>query len=195
MVAALAAVLALGGATAYAGYPNTVKGAHRDCGAGHYPLHGHYSIAVLIKALGTLSTSAVEYTTCKDALEAAIRAAEHAAIRRRSTSTSTSTTPATTTTRTSTTHGATRTSRSRSPIKTAPTERHGPISKQISAAVTRKQPQRLDAYTPGAITTRSSSFINSIPTPILAVLAALIATLGALGGLAVRNIVRARRAG
>jgi hypothetical protein len=199
-VASLLAVLVLGAASAYAAYPNTVKGAHRDCGAGHYPLHGHYSVSVLIKALSTLSTSAVEYTTCKDALERALHLAEQPP---RKTKTTTPTTTHTTTTRTSTTHtSTTHTHRAASKPKRkpkGPTGGTGPISsKQIDAAVSNgKQPQNLDGtvYTPGAITTRNSSFISSIPDPILALLAALIAVLGGLGGLAVRNIVRARRTG
>jgi cobalamin biosynthesis Mg chelatase CobN len=200
-LASLAVFLMLGVAPAFAGYENTVKGAHHDCGAGHYPLQGHYSVQVLVKALATLSTSDVEYTTCKDALEAAIRAAEKPKKHHSSSQTQTTTT-STTTTSTSTTH----TSRSH-------TKHHGKTtqhprgntggtglisSQQISAAVTRgQQPQNVDGvlYTPGAITTRNSSFISSIPTPVLAVLAALILVLGALGGLAVRNIVRARRTG
>lgn len=205
--ASLAAVLAIGVSPAVAGYSNTVKGAHRDCGAGHYPLQGHYSIAVLVKALASLSTSDVEYTTCKDALEAAIRAAEKKPRKKPATShtqthTHTTTTPTSTTTTTSTTHTSSTHTRHRRRV-TKPA--HGPTgatvpvsSQQISAAVTNgKQPQRVDGvlYTPGAITTHNSSFISSIPAPVLALLAALIAVLGALGGLAVRNIVRARRSG
>jgi len=196
--ASLAALLAFGVAPAFAGYPNTVRGAERDCGAGHYPLQGHYSIGVLEKALASLSTSDVEYTTCKDALEAAIRAAEKPT----SSHTHTTTTPPTRTTTPSTTHtSSTHTRRHGRVTKPAhgPTGATDPVSsQQISAAVTNgKQPQRVDGvlYTPGAITTHNSSFVSSIPAPVLAVLAALIAVLGALGGLAVRNIVRARRSG
>jgi hypothetical protein len=158
--ALLGAVLVLGAAPAYAGYPNTIKGAHRDCGAGHYPLQGHYSIKVLESALASLSTSDVEYTTCKDALEAAIRAAEKPKHPR----THTTTTPTTPTTTTTTT--------------TTPT-------KKVDGVL----------YRPGAIITHDSSFISSIPDPVLAVIAALILVIGGFGGLAVRNIVRARRSG
>jgi cobalamin biosynthesis Mg chelatase CobN len=202
-----AAVLALGlmfaGAPAYANYPDTVKGAHRDCGAGNYPLKGHYTIQVLQKALATLSTSAAEYSTCKDALQQAIRAAELAARPKpkpkpTQTHTTTSTTSTTTTTHTTTT----RHHRKAKPAKAhpkGPTGNTGPISSQrVSAAVSNgKGPQSVHGvvYTPGAITTRSSSFISSIPDPLLAVLAALIVALGALGGLTARRIVRARRSG
>ena len=194
-LASLAVALALGASPAHAAYPNTVKGAQRDCGAGHYPLQGHYSVAVLVKALAGLSTSDVEYTTCKDALEAAIRAAE--APKKHHTTTSQQTT-----THTSTTHTDTTNTQHHNHAQTAasgPTGGTGPItSQQIDAAVANgKGQQNVDGvvYTPGAITTHGSSFLSSIPDPVLAVLAALIAVLGALGALAVRNIVRARRTG
>jgi cobalamin biosynthesis Mg chelatase CobN len=204
--ALLGAVLVLGAAPAYAGYPNTIKGAHRDCGAGHYPLQGHYSIKVLESALASLSTSDVEYTTCKDALEAAIRAAEKPKHPRTHTTT-TPTTPTTTTTTTTTptkTTTTTSTSSSHSHHRTHVTKPPrgttggtGPVSaQQITAAVTNgKQPQKFDGvlYRPGAIITHDSSFISSIPDPVLAVIAALILVIGGFGGLAVRNIVRARR--
>jgi len=206
--AVLAVVLTFAGAPAYANYPDTVKGAHRDCGAGNYPLKGHYTIAVLQKALSTLSTSAAEYSTCKDALEQAIHAAEVAARPKPKppVTTHTSTTPTTTTTTTTTTHTTTHRKAKRAkahphpkPKPKDPTGNTGPISSQrVSAAVTNgKQPQSLHGvvYTPGAITTRSSSFISSIPDPLLAVLAALVAGLGVLGGLTARRIVRARRTG
>jgi hypothetical protein len=208
-LAAAAVVLVSGVAPAFARYPNTIRGADRDCGAGHYPLQGHYSIGVLEKALASLSTSDVEYTTCKDALEAAIRAAEKPPPKPPpkppTTHPRTATTPTKTTTTTSSTTHSSRT-RTRhlpgkvvKPARGGPTGGTGPVSsQQISAAVTTgRQPQRVDGvlYTPGAITTHNSSFISSIPDPVLAVLAALIAVLGALGGLAVRNIVRARRSG
>src|SRR5579864_4347150 len=178
-LASLAVVLALGAAPAYAGYPDTVKGAHADCGAGNYPLKGHYTVAVLVRALATLSTSDAQYSTCKDALEAAIRAAEQKAHRPGPPKTTTTATTTTTTTTTSSTGRTGRTGGGPGGPSGGSTGLTGEIaSQQISAAVTNgSQPQTLDGhlYTPGAITTRSSSFISSIPTPILAVLAALIA--------------------
>ena len=201
--ASLAAFLVLGTAPALAGYPNTVRGAHRDCGAGHYPLQGRYSIKVLESALESLSTSDVEYTTCKDALEAAIRQAEKPKPKPTKSGTQTTTTPTTTTTTTTTTSTSSTRTRRRGGHPTKPphgtTGGTGPVStQQITAAVTNgKQPQRVDGvlYQPGAIITHDSSFISSIPDPVLAVIAALILVLGGFGGLAVRNIVRARRSG
>src|SRR5579871_1566830 len=73
-LAALVAAMALGTANAYAGYPDTPAGAQHDCGAGHDPLVGHYSVAVLQRALASLSGSDAEYTNCVDALRSALRA-------------------------------------------------------------------------------------------------------------------------
>jgi hypothetical protein len=172
-------------------YPDTPRGALKDCGAGHFPLEDSYSIAVLQKALAGLSTENAQYSTCSDALQAAIRGDErpppvhhhHA-----STSTSTGAGP----TKTTPTGGGHRHHHKVKP----PPKGLDPITQRISAAETQGgKPQRIQGvdYTPGAVTTRSSSLLGSIPTPILAVLAALLASLAALGALAIRNIVRARR--
>jgi hypothetical protein len=196
-LALLAVVLTLGTAPAYADYPNTVAGAHADCGAGHYPLQGHYSVSVLEKALATLSTSDVEYTICKDALEAAIHSAE-AQTKHHSTGGST-TTPGATTGHNDTGGSGTGNQNTSGTAPNGSTGGTGPISsQQIDAAVkTGQQPQNVGGviYTPGAITTHDSSFLGSIPDPVLGVLAALIVGLGALGGWYLRNVVRARRTG
>jgi len=203
-LASLPVVLALGAAPAYAGYPNTPKGAQHDCGAGHYPLQGHYTIAVLIKALAGLSTSDVEYTTCKDAIEAAIRTQEqqahhHHPPKKTHTTTSPTSTTHTTTTHTTTTHATHTKTGHHHPRGGASGPTGAPISsQQISAAVTNgRMPRRVNGvvYTPGAVTTRNTSFISSIPNPILALLAALIVVLGGFGGWALRSVVRARRSG
>src|ERR1700691_3073619 len=83
-------------------YPDTAKGGLRDCGAGHDPLEDSYSISVLQHALAGLSTENAQYSTCADALQAAIRADErpppvHHHRRRGSTSTGTGPTKTTTT--------------------------------------------------------------------------------------------------
>src|SRR5579871_839213 len=74
--AVVVVLFALSGGAAYAGYPDTPKGAQADCGAGNDPLSGHYTVAVLETALKTLPTDDKEYSTCVDALESAIRADE-----------------------------------------------------------------------------------------------------------------------
>jgi hypothetical protein len=202
--ALLAVVLTVSAAPASAAYPDTVAGAHADCGAGNYPLQGHYSISVLEKALATLSTSDVEYTICKDALEAAIRSAE---AQTKGTSTHGSTTATGTTGNNNNGNsnsngngnGDTNGHDSSGTAPNGSTGGTGPISsQQIDAAVNNgKQPQDLGGvvYTPGAITTHDSSFLGSIPDPVLAVLAALIVSLAVLGGWYLRNVVRARRTG
>jgi hypothetical protein len=47
--------------------------------------------------------------------------------------------------------------------------------------------------TPGTVTDRSASFLSSLPTPLLIVLAALLATVLAVSARAITNLVRARR--
>src|SRR5579871_2446028 len=74
VLAALLAVLALAVApAALASYPNTAGGVLHDCGAGHDPLVGHYTISVLRKALHELHTGDLQYTTCADAITNAIQ--------------------------------------------------------------------------------------------------------------------------
>lgn len=188
-VATIALVLMVGVAPALAAhakraYPDTPKGALDDCGAGNDPLKDSYSIAVLEKALSGLSTENAQYSTCADALQAAIRADEGlppAHHHHKSTTGAGKTTPP-----------SVRHHHRTAPPPTQP----DPISQRISAAVSQgRQPQRIQGvdYVPGAVTTHGSSFLGSIPTPILAVLAALLACLAALAAFAIRNVVRARR--
>jgi hypothetical protein len=197
-VAMVALVLMVAAPSAFAktpkrAYPDTWHGALADCGSGNDPLTDSYSISVLQKALAHLSTENAQYSTCADALQAAIRADERPPVHHhRSTSTGTGPTKTTTTPT-----GGGRPQTHHHHRKPTPPKQRDPITQRISAAETQGgQPQRIQGvdYTPGAVTARSSSLLGSIPTPILAVLAALLASLAALGALAIRNIVRARRA-
>ena len=190
-IGVLALTLALTGTTAFAAYKNTAAGALRDCGAGHDPLRGHYTVAVLQKALGGLSTSNAEYSTCATALANAIRALERPHHPRKhpkppgTRGNNGGGGPHTTTTQTQT---HTRTSAT----STSDSGTADPITGQLSGAVKQgHKPVSIDGQivTPGAIVTRNSSF----PTPIVIVLAALAAVLAVLGGLKARSIVRARR--
>src|SRR5665213_1266545 len=70
--AALVAVLVFGATSADAANKNTVTAALHDCGQGHDPLVGHYSVKVLQAALRDLHTNSLQYTTCADALQNAI---------------------------------------------------------------------------------------------------------------------------
>ncbi len=175
MVASVAFVAVAPGVASAKGYPNTPKGAVKDCGAGHDPLVGHYTVKVLQQALRSLTTSSREYTTCDQALNNAIRAllAGH----RPKPGSTGPTGPSTGVT------GSTKPAKD--PIK----------SKIANAVASGGKPRGVSGLTltPGAITTRSTGFLNSIPTSILIVLAALLAAAAAFGGLALRNVVLKRR--
>lgn len=176
-LATVAVVVVLGSATAYAGYPDTPKGAQRDCGAGHDPLVGHYSAAVLAKALATLSGSDAEYTNCVNALRSALRAlidrkhpghpGGHSGGGTHTTTTGTSTTV------------APPSSIIRQTLHAARAE--GKLPKNVNGVT----------VTPGAVA--NSAFLNTIPTPLLVVLAALGAMLLAVGAYLLRTFVRTRR--
>ena len=178
----LAAVLTLAVAPAYAGgYPDTPQGALNDCGAND-PLVGHYTVKVLQAALRDLTGSAADYSTCKDALEHALHALllPHPRPRPKTpaTQTSTSTTPTTTTT---------------TPANLAPPNL---VANDIKAGVQsgrKPKPISGEIVTPGAIVARNSSFFDTVPTPLLIVLGALLAAAAALTARAIRNLVRARR--
>ena len=175
-LAAMAVTVVLGSATAYAGYPDTPTGAQHDCGAGHDPLVGHYTAAVLAKALATLSGSDTEYTNCVDALRGALRAL----IDRKHHNGGHKPSKGGTHTTTTGTHTA---------IAPPPL-----IKKTLHAARAEgSRPQNINGVTvtPGAVA--NSAFLNTIPTPLLVVLAALGAILLAVSAYLLRTFVRARR--
>lgn len=178
-LAAMAAVVVLGSGTAYAGYPDTPTGAQHDCGAGHDPLVGHYSAAVLAKALATLSGSDTEYTNCVDALRSALRAlidrnhpSGHGSKGRTGGGSHTTTTGTSTTV-------ALPSSVIRQTLHAARAQ--GKLPKDVNGVT----------VIPGAVA--NSAFLNTIPTPLLVVLAALGAMLLAVGAYLLRSFVRARR--
>lgn len=176
-LAAVAVTVVLGSATAYAGYPDTPTGAHHDCGAGHDPLVGHYTAKVLAKALATLSGSDAEYTNCSDALRNALRAL----IDRKHTGGGSNGRSGGRHTRTTGTNTA---------IAPPPL-----IKKTLHAArVEGKLPKNINGVTvtPGAVA--NSAFLNTIPTPLLVVLAVLGAILLAVSAYLLRTFVRTRRA-
>ena len=176
-LAAVAVTVVLGSATAYAGYPDTPTGAQHDCGAGHDPLVGHYSAAVLTTALATLSGSDAEYTNCSDALKNALRAL----INGRHHPGGGSGHPTKGGTHRTTT--GTRTAVAPPPL----------IKKTLHAARAEgSRPQNINGVTvtPGAVA--NSAFLNTIPTPLLVVLIALGAIVLAVGAYLLRTFVRAR---
>jgi hypothetical protein len=171
--AALAAVLLFGATSADAANKNTVTAALHDCGQGHDPLVGHYSVKVLETALADLHTNSLQYTTCADALRNAID----------------------------------------SQLSKPRTHRGGKVTLPGQGGPTKPTPnlvkQRVNrvkklggapfllpsgqSVTPGAVNVHSASFLSSLPTPLLIVLAALLAAVVAVGGRALHQLVRTRR--
>jgi len=175
----VAAILTLAAWPAYAfAFPDTPRGALNDCGAND-PLVGHYSVKVLQKALHDLTGSAADYSTCKDALEAALRAALFRPKPHHVTPSPSHPRPTT-------------------PAKPTPAKFIPPnvIASEITAGVQsggRPRPVSGRIVAPGAIVARDASFFSTVPTPLLVVLGALLATGVALTARAARNLVRARR--
>jgi hypothetical protein len=176
-VAALALWAIFGTAVAYAGYPNTVGGALHDC-SNNDPLKGHYSLKVLQTALKEVKAETLQYNGCADALLAAIQADS----------------------------AGTPKSHPITPVKGQVTRPTTPVivhhgQKVISGKVHHLQHEGGSSLTlptgqtvtPGAVGARSASFLSSLPTPLLIVLAALLAAVAAVGARSLQNVVRARR--
>jgi hypothetical protein len=191
--ALLAAVLTLGAAgaaTAATVYKDTPGAALHDCGAGHDPLVGHYSVKVLQTALRDLRTNSLQYTTCADALQNAIDS-ELTGHRKKpvkhhrggTTPRRGGKTPGTTTTHTQTQ------SQSTTALPDLVRKRVDQVKQQG------RKPVRLNGQTvtPGAVTVRTASFLSGVPTPLLIVLAALLATVVAVSARAIHHVVRTRR--
>ena len=175
LCAVLASALLLGSTLANAANKNTVSAALHDCG-NHDPLRGHYSIKVLQKALSELKTQSLQYTNCEDALQRAIDA-------------------------TVTGHPKAN-SNGGQPPQTGKVTRgtHKPTTNLAKQRVARLKkegagPVSIDGQTvtPGTVTVHSASFLSNLPTPLLIVLAALLATVLAVTGRAVHQFVRDRR--
>jgi hypothetical protein len=176
VAAALAVVLAAAlpaTAAAHTTYKNTPAAALRDCEAGHYPLKGHYTIKVLQKALKRLDSYGAQYTNCGDVILAAIDKIELAQHGSHAGGSNTATVRAST--------------RGVKP-KAGGTGKHGAAS-----ALPVILPGTGETVTPGAVSIRGASFLSSLPTPLLAVLAALLAALLAVSARAINTLVRARR--
>jgi hypothetical protein len=174
VAAALAAAMIAFPATASAHkpkYTNTTGSALRDCSAGHYPLKGHYTIKVLQAALKKLDTGTLQYTNCADVLTHTIAQLELAARGKG---------------RAHTAGSVTLPGRASNVIKS----RLHALKKSGSLPVILPGGQTV---TPGVVTARSSSLLSSLPTPLLIVLAALLATVLAVSARAINNLVRTRR--
>jgi hypothetical protein len=171
--AALVAVLVFGAASADAANKNTVTAALHDCGQGHDPLVGHYSVKVLQTALRDLHTNSLQYTTCADALQNAI---DSQLAKPKSHPRGKVTLPA---------HGG-----PAKPTTNLVKQRVSRVKKLGSAPFLLPNGQ---SVTPGAVTVHSASFLSSLPTPLLIVIAALFAAVVAVGGRALHQLVRTRR--
>jgi hypothetical protein len=181
-VAVLAAASLAGTATADAHtskFEKKVYAALRDCAnSENGSLKGHYSLKVLQTALKDVKAEPLQYTNCATVLTAAIRA-------------DTLGHPKTPSNPHNNTGRVTRTPR--------PTIR--PAQKQIKSKVHKLtheggMPITLptgENVTPGTVTAHSASFLSGLPTPLLIVLAALLAAVVAVSGRAIQNVVRARR--
>jgi hypothetical protein len=182
-VAVLAAASLAGTATADAHtskFQKRVGKALHDCASSENgSLKGHYSLKVLQAALNDVKAEQLQYTGCADVLTSAIRADSLG--------------------KPKPTHVATH------PTGTATTPVHQtvirPGQKQIKGHVKKLateggMPLRLptgETVTPGTVTAHSASFLSGLPTPLLIVLAALLAAVVAVSGRAIQNVVRARR--
>ena len=176
-VCAFALLVAAPSAFAHS-YPDTVGSALHDCGAGHDPLKGHYSLKVLHKALKDVKGESLQYTNCATILQQAINADSVGK----------------------------RPPPSPPPVKGKVTRPHPPVYVSHPAAVAKHRIKQLEhgaggpvklpsgeVVTPGAVTGSGASFLSSLPTPLLAVLAALLAAVLAVSGRAIQNVVRTRR--
>jgi hypothetical protein len=162
-----------------------VRAALRDCAStSSGSLKGHYSLKVLQTALKDVKAEALQYTGCADVLLAAIHKDSLGAPKP---------TP--------------KTHPSVTPVKgrhVAPPSAHGVVrhnQQQIRRRVDKLAnegglPVTLPSgqtVTPGVVTSRSASFLSNLPTPLVIVLAALLAAVFAVGGRALHQVVRARR--
>jgi hypothetical protein len=179
VVAALAVALLVAlPQAASAAYKDTPGAVLKDCGAGHYPLKGHYTIKVLQEALKRLDSYGAQYTNCGDVINDTIDRLELAP---HHTTTAPGTHPRTRLVPHDNTRGST-------PKVVRP--KH---LTQSGAGLPVLLPGTTQSVTPGAATTAGASFLSDLPTPLLAVLAALLAIVLAVGARAINNSVRAHR--
>ena len=166
-------------AAASAAYTNTPKSVIKDCSAGHYPLKGHYTIKVLQAALNRLDASGDQYTNCADVIKATISKQELAAHHKKNGAGSQ---PSSKDTR----GGGSGAHASDLAKKRVHVLISGGGSPVILPAIGK-------TITPGTATDSGASLLSSLPTPLLIVLAALLATVLAVSARSINNLVRSRR--
>jgi hypothetical protein len=193
-VAVLVAVSLAGTATAYAHkkghttlFQKQVFGALHDCAnSSNGSLKGHYSLKVLQTALKDVKAEALQYTGCATVLIAAIRADTIGSPKPPASSNKTTHTgqgtsaPPTKPARQPVIHARQKQIKSR--VDKLGQEGGSPLTLPIGRTVT-----------PGTVTAHSAGFLSTLPTALLAVLAALLAAVVAVSGRALQNVVRARR--
>jgi hypothetical protein len=178
VAAGIAAMLIAVPAIARAAYKDTPKSVISDCSAGHYPLKGHYTIKVLQEALNRLDASGDQYTNCADVIKATISKQELAGHRKT---------------------GGVAGNHPRSKDNHGNGAHASDLAKKRVQALTSGGgspvllPSIGQTVTPGTATDRGASFLSSLPTPLLIVLAALLATVLAVSARSINNIVRSRR--
>ncbi|MGD1049977.1 MAG: hypothetical protein ABR947_02775 [Solirubrobacteraceae bacterium] len=178
VVAALAVALLVAlPQAASAAYKNTPAAVLKDCGAGHYPLKGHYTIKVLQEALKRLDSYGAQYTNCGDVITETIN---HLELAPHPTSTARGTHPRTSRGNQDNTRGST-------------PKVVRPKNLKQGAGLPVVLPGTNQTVTPGEVTASGASFLSSLPTPLLAILAALLAVVLAVSARAINNIVRTRR--
>jgi hypothetical protein len=185
LVAALVLVVPANALAAHRpSYPDTPAGALHDCGAGNYPLKGHYTIRVLQQALKEQLANKLQYTNCATILLDTIHKLELTARRDASAGGSGNARGALATgTRGSGADASGDTSIINRRIGSLKAHGGSPIVLPTGETVT-----------PGAVSLHGASFLSNLPTPLLIVLAALLATVLAVVVRAINNLVRTRRA-
>ena len=181
LIAVVVAWSIAGTAVAYARtspFNKSVRAALRDC-ASNDPLKGHYSLKVLQTALKDVKAEALQYTGCADVLLAAIHKQSLG------TPTHPSVNPQKTGRVTEPSHQVV-VKKGQKAIK----RRVDRLKSEGGAPLTLPSGQTV---TPGTVTAHSASFLSTLPTPLLIVLAALLAVVVAVSGRALHNVVRARR--
>jgi len=185
-VAVLVAFSLAGTATAYAHqshFQKQVRAALHDCGnSNNGSLKGHYTLKVLQTALKEVKAQTIQYTGCADVLTAAIRADSLGKPK-----------PPSSTNKGGRGGGSPPTKPASHPIRPGQKEiqsRVDQLGKEAGSALTLPTGQTV---TPGTVTAHSASFLSSLPTPLVIVLAALLAAVVAVSGRALQNVVRTRR--
>ena len=182
-IAVLAAWSLAGTAVAYAhssSFNKQVHAALRDCAStSNGSLKGHYSLKVLQTALKDVKAEALQYTGCADVLLAAIHKDSLGTPKPKP-----SITPNRGKVTLPSSHGVVRHNQKQIKNRVHRLKNEGGTPLTFPSGQT---------VTPGVVTAHSAGFLSTLPTPLLIVLAALLAAVVAVSGRALHQVVRARR--